>query len=115
MGAQQFVTEAIGKTAAEAFKNAKEEAYYESGHGRRHTGTIAEKSEFKMCLINEGENPGAAVDRYLDDDKHFSDDKWGPAACIDAGPIQEPIAEPGKPMKDKVGLHRFIFFGWASS
>lgn len=103
MGAEQFVTSAKGKTAAEAFKAAKDEAYYDHGH-RGYTGTIAEKSEFKMVTRNQGETVENCVDRYLADEDHFCQDKWAPAACIEQGP-DEKFPE----------LKVFWFFGWASS
>lgn len=115
MGGEQFVTRKSGKTAAEAFKTAVEWARHEYGH-RGYTGSIAEKSDFKMCSVNDGETPEAAVNRYLDDDNHFSDDKWGPAACIDAGPVKSAMEGPrGNVPSIKDPPHLFIFFGWASS
>ncbi len=103
MGAEQFTCKARGKTAKEAFRAAVEEARYENGHGG-YTGTIAEKSDFKMVTPNQGESPRECIDRCMDDPNHFSDDKWGPAACVELS------TEP-----DKDGNRCYCFFGWASS
>lgn len=103
MGAEQFCTRASGKNAQEAFKNAVENARYEYGH-RGYTGTIAEKSSFKMVTPNPAEAPKDCVDRCLDDDNHFCQDKGGPAACVEIGPNQK-----------KAGENTYCFFGWASS
>lgn len=50
MGATTFSTTAKGGNATEAFKNAREEAFYWHGHGG-YSGTIAEKSGFSVCNI----------------------------------------------------------------
>lgn len=102
MGASEFTSSATGKTAQEAFGKAIDEARYESGHGG-YTGTIAEKSGFRMVVPKEGEDPGDCIDRCFRDESHFFQDKWGPAGCIDAGEGKEP------------GTRKFLFFGWASS
>lgn len=118
MGAEQFVTYARGKTAEEAFQNARSEAFqnarseaqYEYGHGG-YTGTIAEKDNFKIVPL-----PAAVTDLSMADEAanaimsgvatsldptgeihDIADDKWGPAACFD------------------LGNGGFLFFGWASS
>jgi hypothetical protein len=103
MGAEQFVNYSLGKNAKDAFKSAKEVAQYERGHGG-YSGTIAEKDSFKMVTPNAGESPSECVHRCSDDPNHFSDDKWGPAGCVDAGPA------PKHP-----GFNEYIFFGYASS
>lgn len=104
MGAEQFRTEAKGKTAQEAFNAAKEEAYYDYGHAG-YTGTIAEKDSFVMAKTQG--KLGAAyriADAIEDgeswvhpDDCRAYDDKWGPALCLQ-------IAE-----------DEWLFFGIASS
>jgi len=103
MGADQFQNKARGKTAKEAFKSATEEARYESGHGG-YSGTIAEKHEFKMVTPNAGETPAACIERCMDDDGHWVQDKWGPAACVDLGPDKKDPTQ-----------NVYCFFGWASS
>lgn len=50
MGATTFHTEATGKTADEAFRNAVNDAYYWHGHGG-YSGTIAEKSGYELWLL----------------------------------------------------------------
>jgi hypothetical protein len=103
MGANEFTCRATGKTANDAFAAAKEEARYESGHGG-YSGTVAEKSSFKMAHLRAGETPSQAVDRYLEDGDSFVQDKWGPAGCLEVGPDPK---EPGKKV--------YVFFGFASS
>ena len=96
MGASEFITRGRGKTAAEAFRAAVEEARYEDGHGG-YTGTIAEKHEFKIVTPRAGETPEQTIDRCLGDDAHFCQDKWGACGAVASGPGE------------------YIFFGWASS
>lgn len=101
MGASEFVTTGKGKTAQEAFKNARENAQYESGHSG-YTGTIAEKDSFEMVkgiveVPTVGEAHDLAEKLMNEDDKTYGD-KWGPAHCIRVS---------------KGSL--YVFFGWASS
>lgn len=103
MGAEQFETRVSAKTAVEAFAKATERARYDHGHAG-YTGTIAEKDEFKMVSPRASETPLECVARCSSDESHFSEDKWGPAACVDLG------ADEKNP-----GHNIFIFFGWASS
>ena len=100
MGAQQFENKVSAKSAREGFDLLVEEAQYESGHGG-YTGTIAEKSDYKMVTPKTGESPEECVERCLEDDDHFCQDKWGSSACVDFGETE--------------GVHTFVFFGWASS
>jgi hypothetical protein len=107
MGAQQFVTEATGKTAEEAFAAAVEDARYMHGH-RGYTGTIAEKCEFATVEVPAGVDPSEFIAAILGDEdiegreaelgrgREIADDKWGPAACV------------------RTGEDTFVFFGWAS-
>lgn len=74
-------------TADKAFKHAREEAFWDHGHAG-YTGTIAEKDTFVVTPDFDTEE--AMYDCPL------TDDKWGPAGCIEH--------EKG-----------WIFFGWASS
>lgn len=103
MGADQFNTRASGKTVNEAFAAAKEEALYESGHGG-YTGTIAEKSSFKAVSLRTGETAEQAIERCLNDEDHWVQDKWGPAGYVEIGPDPSDA-------KKKI----YCFFGWASS
>ena len=106
MGADTFMVHASGTNAQRAFLAAKEDAYYEFGHGG-YSGTIAEKDSIvtiplpESIDINDKENFEQAVIDYaeslIDDEDRRIDDKWGPAGCI--------------PMGDD----RYLFFGWASS
>lgn len=103
MGADTFTTTAKGKTAAEAFEAARNEALYDYGH-RGYTGSIAEKRDFVMIavpnafVVDDGRNRAHAyADALIADDDARIVNKWGPAGCI-ALPDGE-----------------FLFFGWASS
>lgn len=112
MGAEAFKVRVTAKSAGEAFFKATSEALHEYGH-RGYTGTIAEKTEFGMESPRDGESPAECVRRCQHDSNHFSDDKWGAAACVDLGPDPRFAAE-------DAGLtagarHIFVFFGWASS
>ena len=111
MGATTFVTTAKGTTADDAFRAATEDARYEYGHGG-YTGTIAEKSEYRLFTLPEGMTPrqvirlalsGAPTPEELAGHRELleqiaetADDKWGPAACL------------------KTGEEEYTFFGWAS-
>ena len=102
MGAQDFDQVAEGKNAREAFRNAKEAAAYEYGHGG-YSGTIAEKHEFVMIAIpNQDELPNyrealAYAEHLMEEEDPRIDDPWGPAGC--------------SALKDG----RYLFFGLASS
>jgi len=121
MGAEQFVIRVAALTADAAFRKAREHALYEYGH-RGYTGTIAEKSSFDLVVPLPGEAPLACVDRCLDDENHFCQNKWGPAACVDMGEnlapnrkerldtfTDEDLIDPNRPVD-----YIFCFFGWAS-
>jgi hypothetical protein len=101
MGGTVFETKAKGKTAAEAFAAAREQAQYDRGHSG-YTGTIAEKHEFTMIPF-DGKAPNGGTEtldqfiaRLIDADDPRICDKWGPAGCI------------------KSSEGEFVFFGWAS-
>lgn len=96
MGATEFSCRAKGKTAAEAFNAAVEEAQYQDGHGG-YTGTIAEKPGFRMIEVPDHATAEEHVDDCFNDDNHWIQDKWGDAGCVDL--------EDGS----------YVFFGWASS
>lgn len=60
MGADNFDTYGFGKTARDAFNTACRDAAYEHGHGG-YTGTIAEKSSFRLVDLPKGMNAGDFV------------------------------------------------------
>jgi len=113
MGATTFRHTATGRDAIEAFLTAKEEAYWERGHGG-YTGTIAEKDRFLEFTPRNGtgadlvealeESDGVASSELIgalgraDADWAFAlyDDKWGPAVAVKTGPTE------------------WTFCGWAS-
>ncbi len=103
MGASDFMNRGKGKTAQEAFNAITEQARYEDGHGG-YTGTIAEKSSFKMVTVPPGKDPREFAEECLENDDHWCQDKWGPAACILVG----------VDAKDP-SLNVYCFFGFASS
>jgi hypothetical protein len=96
MGADPFITSAIGDTAKAAFDKAVENALYEYGHGG-YTGTIADKDCFSEIELPEGVDPVAEADRMIDTDDERVSDKWGPAGAF------------------SLGDGRYLFFGWAPS
>lgn len=106
MGANTFMTMGAGKTAAEAFRAAVEQAQYENGHGG-YTGTIAEKRSFTVIQLRSLQGLGTPelaakaareyASKLLDEGDGRIDDKWGPAGCI------------------RVDAEKWLFFGWASS
>lgn len=127
MGACDFESRSMGKTAQEAFSLAKAEAHYEHGHGG-YSGTIAEKNSFEVINCPSGltvhEFTRLMVEAYAYEpygSKDVSempctpehrevvmraakvfDDKWGPAVCI--------------PLEEGEGVNnRFLFCGMASS
>ena len=95
MGADVFMITATGVSARDAFIGAVREAQYECGHGG-YTGTIAEKSSYKVISLKEGCEPYEYAEELIDNCDRRIDDKWGPAGCFD------------------LGGGRYFFFGWAS-
>lgn len=79
MGATDFSTKASGTTARKAFKQARDDAAFQHGHGG-YTGTIAEKHDFEMIAALKGETIRETVDRLIE-----GNDKFGPAYCLDMG------------------------------
>lgn len=98
MGASEFMTSSKGKTAKEAFANAKETARYECGHSG-YTGTIAEKRSFVIIHPSKEfeQDPIGWAEKLLNNDDARIVDKWGPAGCV------------------QVGDGEWLFFGLASS
>ncbi len=96
MGANEFYARANGKTAAAAFRNAKDRAYYDYGH-RGYTGSLAEKDGFCEIAVPDGVDPAAYAQELMEKQDERIDDKWGPAGCV------------------KLKDGEWLFFGWASS
>lgn len=86
MGACDFANrvEKGGRTAKEAFADVTADARHYHGHGG-YTGTIAEKSGFRMIYPNAGETPSECHDRLLNAWSGPFSDKWGDAGCLDDG------------------------------
>lgn len=102
MGASTFFNVGTAPSAKLAFAEVAAQARYNFGHAG-YTGTIAEKSEFKMAsseVFATRELAEAFAEDKMEDDNHFSSDKWGPAACVE--------------FKNGSQTH-YLFFGWASS
>ena len=110
MGAEVFYNRAKGIRASKAFKEQREEACYENGHGG-YTGSLAEKGDYTMSKKPSDVEADAWIDMVdefdMDDkeQKYYSallsdykiyDSKWEDALCV--------------PTEDG-----FIFCGWASS
>lgn len=94
MGASTFITTAWGDTPKEAFNNALVDARAEYGT-QGYTGTIAEKTDFVVITLPEGENAEDYAERLLDNEDQRVRSKWGPAGCIH--------------VKDR----EYYFFGWS--
>lgn len=104
MGACNFETRAVGKTAKEAFEIAVDQAQYD--HGHRYSGSVGEKRSFKMFTYNPEHHPSLnSLIHDLTRNHPEVSDKWGPAGCIDLGSAK------GYPK----GINEFVFFGMASS
>lgn len=93
MGAQYFVTVGYGKTANAAFRQAKEQAYYDHGHNG-YTGSLAEKPGFMMHTLPPGVPATTKSLWELETDQ----DKWSDAFCVKG---ETP--------------YTWLFWGWASS
>lgn len=115
MGADSFINMKIGqfKDANEAFSQAVKVNQHMHGHGG-YTGTIAEKSDFKMVTVPKGKDPYDFVQECLDNDDHFCQDKWGPAGCVEVKG-KYLTEERGEKYKGKRNFHVYYFFGYASS
>ena len=104
MGATNFFAVGKGRDLREAFSEAVESARYEYGHGG-YTGTIAEKNSVKLAAWHRlpPKKARRLAQTCMDNDSHFCNDKWGPAAAICT---KEPKGTRGK--------GEWIFFGMAS-
>ena len=114
MGAAEFFVSKRGtyKNAREAFNEAVEEAEYDHGH-EGYTGTIAEKRSFSMVEVPKGKQPEKFAYECMNDEDHFCQDKWGPAACVEiTGTKLKELR--GEYYKGKRNFHAYYFFGWAS-
>jgi len=69
MGACQFDTQRLGKTVAEAFTAAVDQAAHEYGHGG-YTGTIAEKHGYRLVTVPAGFTADKFIDALLEAANH---------------------------------------------
>ncbi|MEV7123947.1 hypothetical protein [Kitasatospora griseola] len=83
MGAEDFTTYQEGTDAAQAFRDAVDNACYWHGHGG-YTGTIAEKDGYQVVSDTplSMDDAEELVGRIMSDHKHPLQDKWGPAGAI---------------------------------
>lgn len=95
MGAETFWNIGVGATPAEAFavlvKDSRE------AHGSQYSGEIGMKNSFKEIRVPDGKDPRSFANELLDDEKHWVQNKWEPAACV------------------KLTEGKWLFFGYASS
>jgi len=114
MGAAEFYIRKKGiyKNAREAFNEAVEDAAYEHGHGG-YTGTIAEKNSFREIEIPGRKDVRDFIAECMNDENHFCQDKWGPAACVSLKGDRL-AKERDDRYKGKRNFNVFYFFGWAS-
>jgi hypothetical protein len=96
MGAQEFMDVGRGKTAAAAFKQARDQALYDHGHAG-YSGTLAEKHDFTEIEVPDGHDPARYATELMEQDDSRIADKWGAAGCV------------------KLRDGEWLFFGWASS
>jgi hypothetical protein len=101
MGADEFLVKQTAISAKRAFILAVEDARDEYGH-RGYTGTIAEKSSFRMIVPPNEEGSEEYANSLLELDDHWVCNKWGPAGCI--------LLE-----EHEDGTNMYLFFGLASS
>jgi len=80
-----------GHMPAQAFRQARDEAYRQHGHG---TGTIMEKSDFVLIDVPADKSPRVFARELLNADDPRIRDKWGPAGCV------------------KLDIGTYLFFGW---
>ena len=111
MGAEVFFAESNGKTAEQAFVEARRRALWENGNDG-YTGSIAEKNEFTVLTLPSGKDAYEFANQLVDNGDPRVQDKWGPAGCVD-------ITNTGRGYESKQQLESdmkiYLFFGWASS
>ena len=79
MGATTFGVTIEAENAQEAFNNAKEQAYYDHGHSG-YTGTIAEKSGYRLLTVPKDKSLKDFIDETIEEN-----DKWDDACCVQIG------------------------------
>lgn len=114
MGAMTFFVKKIGRylTAKDAFLAAREEAQYEYGHSG-YTGTIAEKSDFKIIEVPKGKDPYIFALECSENENGFWMDKWGSAGCVEVTGKWLSRSR-GEHFKGVRNFKVFYFFGLAS-
>ncbi len=77
MGAQDFCTTAWGETPDAAFREARDHAGFEHGHG--YSGSLAEKQDFALLprTFKTEQDAYAFIRQEID-----QNDKWGPALAV---------------------------------
>jgi len=111
MGGEYFENTYVGtESPSEAFHKLVTNEQWEHGHGG-YTGTIAEKTGFKML-----EKPiGQSIDSFIDENIGRND-KWGPAFCFELKDADLAIFRVKRKLapEPKPGERVYIFFGIAS-
>jgi hypothetical protein len=100
MGACNFTTFRRGASLEAAFREARQDALYESGHGG-YTGTIAEKSS--VVLRRPQPMTRQQAIEFIEVDV-LENDKWGPAFALRIADNKN-----GQPYEG------YVFYGFASS
>ena len=115
MGAEYFSEFKIGtyKSANEAFNELLISASYENGHCG-YTGSIAEKSYFKMVDLPKRTRLPEFLSK-ADEIDGFWQDKWGPAACVELKGRYLTEVKQKYGYRTKKNIRAFFFFGYASS
>ena len=141
MGAVSFERFGFGKTANEAYKEAREEAESYSGHRDGYSGDLNSKSGFTEVTVPKGTNPAkyaewietASETLWNDAKKHkkimrkvpvahhkntlvyakIYDDKWGEALCVKITGKAAANYRTRNGLKGKKG-DIYLFFGMAA-
>ncbi len=100
MGAHNFLDQAYGATAQEAYKDAVESAIYEYGHDA-YNGTISTTNGFTIIPLEPKETIDGWASRVLEDEGIR---KWEECACV-----KNPDT------KEENGRWLWMFAGWAAS
>ena len=123
MGAVDFATMARAKTAADAFRQAVDDALYESGHGG-YTGTIAEKNGYQLTTIPDGVEPrtycrwvedvacGESLAKVVPEDHRAQVKRDARVYSVKYGPALCAKLDDGKADEDKEPA--WLFFGVAA-
>ena len=109
MGACTFQTYSHGKSADEAYRNAKEEANLYNGHREGYSGDIQTTSGYSGPVTIGRKN----IDKYIvENEDRFQ--KYGNCGCIELLGTRMTKKKAQLGQKGKRGVRIFCFFGWAA-